>query len=147
MLRSIVHPGHIFEELGFQYFGPVDGHSFDELLPALEGVKGKVAVLIDAGCISAGETLARDFVEHGWDVKRLLLHDRLLAAGACMGYEVARVIKCRGQATLQAKRGVACLPAVPTRLPATLHACSALGLSHSLPTYAEIPHKSESFPA
>ncbi len=46
MLRSIVHPGHVFEELGFRYFGPVDGHDLDELLPALEGVKRQDGVVL-----------------------------------------------------------------------------------------------------
>jgi len=36
--RSLV-PGWIFEELGFRYFGPVDGHSFDELLEALGEIR------------------------------------------------------------------------------------------------------------
>ncbi len=46
MLRSIVHPGHIFEELGFQYYGPVDGHDFEALLPVLEGIKGRDGVVL-----------------------------------------------------------------------------------------------------
>jgi 1-deoxy-D-xylulose-5-phosphate synthase len=29
----------IFEELGFRYFGPIDGHDFDELLPTLREVR------------------------------------------------------------------------------------------------------------
>jgi len=39
MLRNMVHPGHIFEELGFKYFGPIDGHDLDALLDILEHVK------------------------------------------------------------------------------------------------------------
>ncbi len=39
MLKNIVVPGHIFEELGFRYFGPVDGHNLDELLDTLANVK------------------------------------------------------------------------------------------------------------
>ena len=46
MLRSIVHPGHIFEELGFQYVGPVDGHDLDKLLPMLESVKRSAGVVL-----------------------------------------------------------------------------------------------------
>jgi len=42
------------------------GGGYDEtLLGAVKAVPRPVAVLIDAGCISAGETLARDFVQHG----------------------------------------------------------------------------------
>jgi len=36
--RSLV-PGWIFEELGFRYFGPIDGHNFDELLEVLGEVR------------------------------------------------------------------------------------------------------------
>ncbi len=38
-LKDLVHfamvAGNVFEELGFHYFGPVDGHSFDDLIPVL----------------------------------------------------------------------------------------------------------------
>lgn len=39
MLRNMVHPGHIFEELGFKYFGPIDGHDLNALLDIFEHVK------------------------------------------------------------------------------------------------------------
>ncbi|KPL02161.1 MAG: 1-deoxy-D-xylulose-5-phosphate synthase [Planctomycetes bacterium SM23_65] len=35
LIRHSVVRGGIFEELGFRYFGPIDGHSFDELLTVL----------------------------------------------------------------------------------------------------------------
>jgi 1-deoxy-D-xylulose-5-phosphate synthase len=35
MLKNMVVPGHLFEELGFRYFGPIDGHNMEELLEAL----------------------------------------------------------------------------------------------------------------
>ncbi|MBI2652848.1 1-deoxy-D-xylulose-5-phosphate synthase, partial [Candidatus Woesearchaeota archaeon] len=38
-LRTIATQGLFFESMGFQYFGPIDGHNFDELLPALQNVK------------------------------------------------------------------------------------------------------------
>ncbi len=31
--------GVFFESLGFQYFGPIDGHNFDEIIPALQNLK------------------------------------------------------------------------------------------------------------
>jgi 1-deoxy-D-xylulose-5-phosphate synthase len=46
MLRNIVSPGAIFEELGFQYFGPVDGHDMQELLSVLERVKNRDGVVL-----------------------------------------------------------------------------------------------------
>ena len=39
MVKNMVVPGHLFEELGFRYFGPVDGHNMQETLEALENVK------------------------------------------------------------------------------------------------------------
>jgi 1-deoxy-D-xylulose-5-phosphate synthase len=38
-LKNMVVPGHIFEELGFRYFGPIDGHDVHQVLDALENVK------------------------------------------------------------------------------------------------------------
>ena len=38
-LKSLVTPGLLFEELGFQYIGPIDGHNIDELLEAFEITK------------------------------------------------------------------------------------------------------------
>jgi len=39
-IRNIASEGIFFESLGFQYFGPIDGHNLDELIPALENIKG-----------------------------------------------------------------------------------------------------------
>src|SRR5690606_31774444 len=39
MLKNMVAPGHVFEQLGFRYFGPVDGHDMEAMLSALESVK------------------------------------------------------------------------------------------------------------
>src|SRR5262249_22068911 len=39
MLKNMVVPGHVFEALGFRYFGPVDGHNLDQLLATLGNVK------------------------------------------------------------------------------------------------------------
>ena len=38
-LKSYLTPGIIFEELGFRYFGPVDGHSFDQLVTTMRNIK------------------------------------------------------------------------------------------------------------
>ncbi|MBF0282957.1 MAG: 1-deoxy-D-xylulose-5-phosphate synthase [Magnetococcales bacterium] len=35
----ILTPGTLFEELGFTYFGPIDGHDFNQLLPTLRNIK------------------------------------------------------------------------------------------------------------
>jgi 1-deoxy-D-xylulose-5-phosphate synthase len=35
----LTNDGIFFESLGFKYFGPIDGHNFDELIPALQNVK------------------------------------------------------------------------------------------------------------
>jgi 1-deoxy-D-xylulose-5-phosphate synthase len=37
--RGLVTGGTLFEELGFFYVGPIDGHNFDHLLPVLKNLK------------------------------------------------------------------------------------------------------------
>ncbi|HXE61187.1 MAG TPA: 1-deoxy-D-xylulose-5-phosphate synthase [Gemmatimonadaceae bacterium] len=39
-MKSFLTPGVLFEELGFRYFGPIDGHDMDVLIDTLEAVKG-----------------------------------------------------------------------------------------------------------
>ena len=38
-VKSMVSPGSIFEELGLNYIGPVDGHDIDELLGVIKNLK------------------------------------------------------------------------------------------------------------
>jgi len=37
--KGMVVPGTIFEEFGFNYIGPIDGHDLDSLVPTLQNVK------------------------------------------------------------------------------------------------------------
>lgn len=37
--RSILFPGTLFEEMGFRYFGPVNGNDINDMIEALENVK------------------------------------------------------------------------------------------------------------
>jgi len=37
-LKGLVTPGLLFEELGFRYFGPIDGHNLDVLIPTFKNV-------------------------------------------------------------------------------------------------------------
>lgn len=47
LAKGAILPGLLFEELGFQYSGPIDGHNFEHLLPTLENVlKMKGPVLL-----------------------------------------------------------------------------------------------------
>jgi 1-deoxy-D-xylulose-5-phosphate synthase len=39
-MKSFLTPGVLFEELGFRYFGPIDGHDMDTLVETLTAVKG-----------------------------------------------------------------------------------------------------------
>lgn len=39
VVKGMLAPGRIFEDLGFKYFGPIDGHNLPFLLETLEGVK------------------------------------------------------------------------------------------------------------
>ncbi len=41
MLKGMAVGGTLFEELGFSYIGPVDGHDLDQLLPLLRTVKAR----------------------------------------------------------------------------------------------------------
>ena len=41
MLKGITVGGTLFEELGFSYIGPIDGHDLDQLLPVLRTVKAR----------------------------------------------------------------------------------------------------------
>ncbi|HEY5649428.1 MAG TPA: 1-deoxy-D-xylulose-5-phosphate synthase, partial [Nitrospiria bacterium] len=48
-VKGLIGPGMLFEELGFQYIGPIDGNRFDHLLPTLENIKRlKGPVLVHA---------------------------------------------------------------------------------------------------
>ena len=38
-VKSLILPGLVFEELGFDYVGPINGHNFDALFEALQKVK------------------------------------------------------------------------------------------------------------
>jgi 1-deoxy-D-xylulose-5-phosphate synthase len=38
-LKGMVTPGTMFEEFGFNYIGPIDGHDLDALLPTLHNIK------------------------------------------------------------------------------------------------------------
>ncbi|MBF0153283.1 MAG: 1-deoxy-D-xylulose-5-phosphate synthase [Magnetococcales bacterium] len=38
-MKGMITPGTLFEELGFTYFGPIDGHDFSQLLPTLRNIQ------------------------------------------------------------------------------------------------------------
>ncbi len=38
-VKGMITPGTLFEEMGFRYIGPVDGHDFNHLLPTLSNCK------------------------------------------------------------------------------------------------------------
>jgi 1-deoxy-D-xylulose-5-phosphate synthase len=47
LAKGAILPGLLFEELGFRYVGPIDGHNFEHLLPTLDNVlKMKGPVLL-----------------------------------------------------------------------------------------------------
>ncbi len=39
--KGMVVPGTIFEEFGFNYVGPIDGHDLDSLIPTMENLRAK----------------------------------------------------------------------------------------------------------
>jgi 1-deoxy-D-xylulose-5-phosphate synthase len=38
-VKGMMTPGALFEEFGFHYYGPIDGHDFTALIPTLENIK------------------------------------------------------------------------------------------------------------
>jgi len=38
-VKGMIVPGHLFEELGFRYIGPIDGHRLDHLLTTFDNIK------------------------------------------------------------------------------------------------------------
>ncbi|MGB9355006.1 MAG: 1-deoxy-D-xylulose-5-phosphate synthase, partial [Azonexus sp.] len=38
-VKGMIAPGTLFEEFGFHYFGPIDGHDLDVLIPTLENLR------------------------------------------------------------------------------------------------------------
>ncbi len=38
-VKGMINPGTLFEEFGFHYYGPIDGHDLDALLPTLQNLK------------------------------------------------------------------------------------------------------------
>ncbi len=38
-VKGLITPGTLFEEMGFRYIGPLDGHDFEHLLPTLANVR------------------------------------------------------------------------------------------------------------
>ena len=38
-LKSLIVPGMLFHELGFRYFGPINGHDLDEVIHTLDNIK------------------------------------------------------------------------------------------------------------
>jgi 1-deoxy-D-xylulose-5-phosphate synthase len=61
-VKGFITPGFVFEELGFFYVGPVDGHNLDHLIPTLQNVtKLKGPVLLHVVTKKGkGYTLAED---------------------------------------------------------------------------------------
>ena len=38
-MKGMINPGTLFEEFGFHYYGPIDGHDLDALIPTLQNLK------------------------------------------------------------------------------------------------------------
>ena len=38
-VKGMINPGTLFEEFGFHYYGPIDGHDLEALIPTLENLK------------------------------------------------------------------------------------------------------------
>ena len=38
-VKGMIAPGTLFEEFGFNYIGPIDGHDLDALIPTLQNLQ------------------------------------------------------------------------------------------------------------
>ena len=55
-------PTTVFEDLGFRYFGPVDGHNIEEMVEVLENIKGYDSPVVLHAITKKGKGL--DYAEH-----------------------------------------------------------------------------------
>ncbi len=44
--QNILSPGHLFEEIGFSYYGPIDGHDISSLNKVLDNLKNKTGPIL-----------------------------------------------------------------------------------------------------
>jgi len=75
-LKNVLVPGIIFEELGFRYFGPMDGHDLNSLIPTIKSImemKGPRFVHVvtkkGRGCRFAEEDPARFHSASPFDIE------------------------------------------------------------------------------
>ncbi|MHA1528631.1 MAG: 1-deoxy-D-xylulose-5-phosphate synthase [Alphaproteobacteria bacterium] len=52
LVKGLAVGGTLFEELGFDYVGPIDGHDLDQLLPVLRTVKARATGPVLVHCIT-----------------------------------------------------------------------------------------------
>ena len=45
-MKGMVLPGTLFEEMGFKYFGPIDGHDVQEMVHVLRNLQNQRPALI-----------------------------------------------------------------------------------------------------
>ncbi len=57
MLKGLFLPGIIFEELGFNYIGPIDGHNIELLIETFKRIKGADIPYPDTCCNKKGKGL------------------------------------------------------------------------------------------
>ena len=58
-MKGMVLPGTLFEEFGFNYIGPIDGHDVDALVPTLANVKRAARARSSCTCHEEGLRLRR----------------------------------------------------------------------------------------
>ena len=62
MQKKFFLPTTVFEDLGFRYFGPVDGHNIEEMVEILENIKGYDSPVVLHAITKKGKGL--DYAEH-----------------------------------------------------------------------------------
>src|SRR5688572_22446417 len=69
-VKSFLTPGVLFEELGFRYFGPIDGHDINNLVETLAAVRGMTGPRLVHVITQKGKGFPAG--EHGEDRKRVV---------------------------------------------------------------------------
>ena len=112
LARSFVTGGTLFEEMGFYYIGPIDGHNLDHLLPVLKNVrdsKESSPVLIHVVTEKGHGYLSAEQADDKWHTCREIRRDHRRAGqieleGAILYQRVRQIADQGGRGRLPHRR-------------------------------------------
>ncbi|MEI9992405.1 MAG: 1-deoxy-D-xylulose-5-phosphate synthase N-terminal domain-containing protein [Rhizomicrobium sp.] len=132
MPRGMVTGGTLFEELGFYYVGPIDGHNLDHLIPVLENVRDMkngpvlVHVVTKKGKGYAPAEASADKY-HGVTKFDVITGEQKKSNSKAPAYQ-----KVFGESLImEAKRTAASSPSPPRCRPARASICSSRSFRHA----------------